>query len=241
MTLFLPRVSTLADASADIAASVPVDGAALASQLLGLFVFGMLGADALGFYLFDRPGLLRAIMKKRAWLLLAAALLCLSAFLMSRGDSREAPAGPTKVAFPRRAKPEEQERSQRRRTLPPEALTADGGATEQQRRDPLLWALPPNRKASVVVFEVAELKDSPVGQAWLDCMLARGGEAKGRASFQERFGIDPLEDVERVAVSSERVAVLSVTSGAARFDRIGWPSGPSATRAWFTRARPAPG
>jgi len=52
VTLFLPRVSTLADAAADIAGSRAVDVGALVSQLLGLFVFGM-AALSLGIHLFD--------------------------------------------------------------------------------------------------------------------------------------------------------------------------------------------
>jgi Cu-processing system permease protein len=52
VTLFLPRVSTLADAAADIAGSRAVDLGALASQLFGLLVFGM-AALSLGIHLFD--------------------------------------------------------------------------------------------------------------------------------------------------------------------------------------------
>jgi len=159
-------------------------------------------------------------MKKRAWLILAALLLALAAFLMSRGDREKTAAAPPKVTFPRRPKPEEDARRERRRTLPPAPAAPD--ATEvPKRRDPLLWALPSDPKKSAMVFEVSALKSSPVGQAWLDCLLARGGEQKGRSSFKQMFGIDPLEDVERVAVSSERVAVLSVSSGAAQIDRSG--------------------
>jgi hypothetical protein len=161
-------------------------------------------------------------MKKRVWLLLSLLLLALAAFLMSRGDRDKIAAAPPKVTFPRRPKPEEDARRERRRTLPPAPEAPD--ATEAPRkRDPLLWALPSDPKKSAMVFEVAELTNSPVGQAWLDCMLARGGEQKGRTSFKESFGIDPLEDVERVAVSSERVAVLSIAPGAAKFDKSGWP------------------
>jgi len=40
-TLLLPRVSTMADTAADLAASVPVDGLALGSRLAGLAVFAL--------------------------------------------------------------------------------------------------------------------------------------------------------------------------------------------------------
>jgi Cu-processing system permease protein len=41
VTLFLPRVSALADTASDIAGSAPIDHAALLSQLAGLAVFGV--------------------------------------------------------------------------------------------------------------------------------------------------------------------------------------------------------
>src|SRR6185503_14855808 len=53
VTLLLPRVSTLADASADLAASAPVDRAALGSELLGLAVFGF-AALAFGIFRFEQ-------------------------------------------------------------------------------------------------------------------------------------------------------------------------------------------
>ena len=52
VTLVLPRVSTLADASADLAASAPVDLGALGSELVGLAVFG-LAALAFGIWRFE--------------------------------------------------------------------------------------------------------------------------------------------------------------------------------------------
>ncbi|MRG97212.1 hypothetical protein GF068_35595 [Polyangium spumosum] len=53
VTLFLPRVSSLAHSAADIASSERVDSAALTSMLLGLVVFG-LSALSLGIHLFER-------------------------------------------------------------------------------------------------------------------------------------------------------------------------------------------
>lgn len=53
ITLLLPRVSALADASADIAASAAVNLDVLASQVAGLLVFG-LSALALGIHLFEQ-------------------------------------------------------------------------------------------------------------------------------------------------------------------------------------------
>jgi ABC-type transport system involved in multi-copper enzyme maturation permease subunit len=53
VTLFLPRVSTLANASSDLAGAVPIDGVALASQIAGLSVFGI-AALALGIHFFEQ-------------------------------------------------------------------------------------------------------------------------------------------------------------------------------------------
>lgn len=53
VTLFLPRVSTLANASSDLAGSLPLDGPALASQIAGLIIFGC-AALALGIHLFEQ-------------------------------------------------------------------------------------------------------------------------------------------------------------------------------------------
>jgi Cu-processing system permease protein len=53
VSLLLPRVSTLADASADLAASAAVDQVALLHELAGLAVFG-LGVMAFGIYWFEQ-------------------------------------------------------------------------------------------------------------------------------------------------------------------------------------------
>lgn len=53
ITLFLPRVSTLADAASDFAGSLPLDGPAVASQIAGLSIFGC-AALALGIHLFEQ-------------------------------------------------------------------------------------------------------------------------------------------------------------------------------------------
>ncbi len=53
VTLLLPRVATLANASSDLAGAIPLDGPALASQIAGLAVFGF-AALALGIHLFEQ-------------------------------------------------------------------------------------------------------------------------------------------------------------------------------------------
>jgi len=166
-------------------------------------------------------------MRRVGWLVAFVALLGLSAFLMSRGDKPQKPERVLKAEFPRFPKPWEEERNRKRRTLPPAAPRPGEEEGVLRKRDPLLVALPGEKGKSAVVFEVAALKESPIGQIWLDCMLERQAEAKargrGREDFKERFGIDLLQDVERVAMSSSKVAILSVAQGTARFDKTGWP------------------
>jgi Cu-processing system permease protein len=53
VTLLLPRVSTLADASAALAGSAPVDGAQLSRMLASLLAFA-LAALALGVWRFEQ-------------------------------------------------------------------------------------------------------------------------------------------------------------------------------------------
>jgi hypothetical protein len=165
-------------------------------------------------------------MRKWAWLVAFAALLGLAAFLMSRGDRPAKPERVLKAEFPRSPAPWEEQRNQQRRTLAPSPPLPGHEEGFSRKRDPLLVALPVEKNKSAVVFEVAALKESPIGQIWLDCMLARQAEddtrGRGRDKFKETFGLDPLEDVDRVAFSSGEVAILSVTKGAAHIERSGW-------------------
>lgn len=155
-------------------------------------------------------------MKRRAWLFAAAALLALAAWLMSRGDGKAKPAPEVKVEFPRHPKAEENARNERRRTLAPKP-TKNPAEEYRPRRDPLLTALPGTKGKSALVFEAGVLRDSPLGKLWLDCMLSKHDLAEmGR--LKEDYGVDVLQDIDRVAMSSERVAVISGSFSEARFD-----------------------
>jgi hypothetical protein len=159
-------------------------------------------------------------MKSRAWLLAAVLLLALAAVLMFRGDRAAQAKKPPAVAFPRHAKPEEQARNQRRRTLPPAPVKDDQEEGVRTKRDPVITALPTTPGKSALIFEANALKRSPVGELWLDCMLSQRGLDELKR-FKEKYGVDPLEDVERVAVSSESVGVLSGDFATARFEQLG--------------------
>lgn len=161
--------------------------------------------------------------RKGIWLVVAAALLGLSAWLMSRGDKEKPTVRPPKVEFPRYSRPEEHDRNRRRRTLPPLPSPSADAEGYRARRDPMLVALPTDPKRSAMVFEVEALKETPITKIWLDCLLAR--DDRDRMSLdrlKERFGIDPLEDVERVAVSSERLFMMQGSFENARFDDAQW-------------------
>lgn len=161
-------------------------------------------------------------MKRYSWLLIAVVLLGLASWFMARGDKPKRAQRDGEIDFRRFPRDEERLRNERRRTLPPARPREDApGPQIIVKRDPLLVALPTDRKKSTMVFEVAGLRDSPVGKVWLDCLMKREGK-RGLDKFQSEFGINPVEDVERVAVSSAPLMILSVNSDKLKFDQAGF-------------------
>ncbi|MHB8876885.1 MAG: hypothetical protein ACYC8T_24575 [Myxococcaceae bacterium] len=163
-------------------------------------------------------------LRKRQWLWLlgAAALLAAAALVMSLGD--EAPPTPvdaSRVEFPRSMQPDEVKRMVGRRSLPapvafpsfPEALPRPA----PRPRDPLLAALPSKVKRAAVVVEANALRHSPVGQLLLDCLLEPGGGELVR--FKEQSGIDPLQDLDRVAYADGSL-ILSGNFEKARWEEL---------------------
>jgi len=159
-------------------------------------------------------------MKRRAWLLAAVVLLACAAFLMRRGESKEKPAPVAHVEFPRSASPHEHKRNQARRTLAPAPLKDETKEGFRFKRDPVMTALPTAKGKSAMVFEAAALKESPIGRLWLDCMMSERS-AKELERFKNDVGVDLLNDVDRVAVSSQKVVILSGDFGAVHWDKIG--------------------
>lgn len=157
-------------------------------------------------------------MKRRAWLLAALVLLACAAFLMRRGESKEKPSPVAHVEFPHYARPEEHKRNQERRTLAPPPVKDDTKEGYRQKRDPVMTALPTTKGKSAMVFEAAALKDSPIGRLWLDCMLS-DRDARELERFKSDYGVDMLNDVDRVAVSSEKVMILAGNFGAVHWDK----------------------
>ncbi len=161
-------------------------------------------------------------MRRFAWLLVAVVLLGLAAFFMSRGDKPTRAKREGEIEFPRHPRDEEQLRNQRRRTLVPPPQPMKDQATEIiVKRDPLIMALPRDPKKSLVVFEVAGLRDSPVGKAWLDCLMKRDGK-RGLDNIQKEIGLNPLEDIERVAVSSAPLMLMTVPTEKLKLDERGF-------------------
>ncbi len=157
-------------------------------------------------------------MRHRAWLLAAVVLLGLAAWLMARGDDKATSAKKPRVEFPRHPRGPEVERSQRRRTLPP-SREVDPSQEQKPRRDPLLTALPTDKATSVVVFEASAIKESPAGKLWLDCMLANL-DMDSFEEIEDEFGIDVLEDIDRIAASSGALVVASGEFPSARLDSL---------------------
>ncbi|MGK3987776.1 hypothetical protein WME99_32340 [Sorangium sp. So ce136] len=159
-------------------------------------------------------------MRHRAWLLAAVLLLGLAAWLMSRGDSKATAPKKARVEFPRPPERPYVERDVRRRTLPPAPQTDPSVEHRRQsKRDPLLTALPTGRATSAVVVEASAIKESPAGKLWLDCMLAKGG-MDSFDELKDEFGIDVLEDIDRVAAASGPLVVVSGQFPSARLDSL---------------------
>lgn len=95
----------------------------------------------------------------------------------------------------------------------------------------MLAAMPSTFEHGAVVVEANAVRHSPVGQLLVDCFVSRdGGRMLDR--FRNEIGINPLEDVDRVAVVDESV-IVSGHFGAAdwkkMFETDGVPHGPNGT------------
>lgn len=159
-------------------------------------------------------------MKNVRYLLGAAVLLGLAAFSMSEP---EAPRLRRKaLEFPRYPRPHEIERREARKTLalpapkpvdagrPGEPATAGEAAAPGDLADPVLVALASSDELALVL-EAGALRDSPIGRMLLACqspeMLAE------LERFEERAGFRPLEQLDRVGVTSHDGKPVIVLSG----------------------------
>ncbi len=165
-------------------------------------------------------------MRRHRWLAAAALLLLLSAGLLSLVETE--PARPrARVAFPSHMREADWRRQQARRTVaPPPAAApapaarpgpADAAPEAPPRRDPFLLALPARPGDAVVVFEANALRHSRLGELFLACSGAADRRALER--FQRESGLDPLKDLDRVAVVGQSF-VVSGFFEKARWDRL---------------------
>ncbi len=156
--------------------------------------------------------------KKHLWLLVALLLLVVAAWLMW-SDKTDSFSDEKRVEFPNHLRTHERERlDERRRAL--SLLSQLGEVTEKKEmeRDPLLVALSgAAADGSHVVFEVAELKDTPIGKIVTDC-LARA-EKNPFDELEDESGLDAMDSVERVAVA-EDLFLLEGDFASADFDKL---------------------
>lgn len=164
-------------------------------------------------------------MRTRAiWLAAALTLLVIAAWLLSRHDSAPPPMRPAK-AQPQPARSEgEARRNDPRRTLEP--LMTDEEPTEgRPRRDALLAALPTDPRRFAMVYEVGALMDSPVMRAWVRCEIKRWSETgEAPPPTPDLFGLDPMTDVDRLAVSSDNLLVVEGELDNLALDGPAWTS-----------------
>jgi hypothetical protein len=138
----------------------------------------------------------------------AALLVAAAALLMRVGEGDPKPKSVRdRVPIPRRATHQDRERMTSRQTLdqmlPPRP--AEGETQRPARpRDPVLAALGGPFKKGAVVFEANAVRNSPIGQLLVDCINSED-DGEGLARLRERSGIDPLTDLDRIAVTDDMV------------------------------------
>ncbi|MBT6179597.1 MAG: hypothetical protein HOI23_20325 [Deltaproteobacteria bacterium] len=155
--------------------------------------------------------------RSNRWLVLGALLLCIGAWLMSQDD--EVIVGQTnQIEFPRYLTEKEVERLESRRMQPaqlPEKDFEDTDDGEQEEpRDPLLRAFGAGENTSLIVFETNAIRHSALGEGFLNCLGENAQE--GLSKIQNELGINPLEDIDRMALGDETV----MFSG--HFDNLQW-------------------
>jgi hypothetical protein len=156
--------------------------------------------------------------RRRLWLLLAVVLLALGALLMMSGQGEPEAPEPRQVEFPRRMRSQEWQRAEQRRVqvVQPQA-TPEAPAPPPRPVDPVLQALPRGEGKTAVVIEANAVRHSPIGELLLECLMNRRGRELER--FKEQTGVNPLEDLDRLAIMDEGV-VFSGHFGDARFKEL---------------------
>jgi hypothetical protein len=146
--------------------------------------------------------------RSRLPLVLAAGLAGVAALLFAVSDGPRAQAAPA-PAFPTHLRPAEYERLQQRRTLVPPVTPAARAEPDEEpppRRDPFLVALPTDPGRSLLVLEANALRHSRLGELFVDCVFAQAGKDP-LEPVRRDLGIDPLKDVDRLALAQDGVVL----------------------------------
>ena len=168
-------------------------------------------------------------MKRRRLAFLAAALVLfgLAAFLMARGDDAAEPEEKKVIEFPRSLRPAEVQRMNSRRTGigPAVPLAVEKSADlnppppPPQAADPVLAALGAGGDSkSAIVIEANALRYSPVGELLLECLKNRDG-GRRLERLKKLSGINPVEDVDRLALGDD-VVIVSGQFAKARWGQL---------------------
>lgn len=152
--------------------------------------------------------------RRRKWLLMAVPLLLAAAFFMSRGESETAVTH-REVDFPERIRPSEHRRLEARRVLPPAPLTFQPAAPARPQ-DPLLAALGAGKGNLALVIEANAIRHSPIGELLIQCFSSEGDPVR---KIREETGIDPLQDLDRIALTDEGV-ILTGNFQSAHFQKF---------------------
>jgi len=141
-------------------------------------------------------------------LAVSVVLLAVAAGLARCGDERLGVTAPKvkPVEFPReRALREERQQRRAAATAPPSTTPPPSTPSP---RDRLTRALSSPAQGGAVVFEVNALRHSPLVDALLKCRAQQqGDEMAGLDLLKTELGIDVTEDVDRVALDAEVLAV----------------------------------
>lgn len=146
-------------------------------------------------------------MRRRfGWLIAAAVLFAGAAWLMLRGEEEERVSTlRDRVSLPKRQESDDRMRAQQRRTwvapLPPDS----GMPTVAQvtPKDPLFTAILAKQGESAIVLEANAIRHSKLGELLVACMNRRGGLDR----FTNETGVDPLQDVDRIAAFDKALVV----------------------------------
>lgn len=143
------------------------------------------------------------------WLIVAALLLALGAWLMRGAEppERERP----EVRMPRQMNRDERERSDERRTWSPVVVSDAGVQTSQKARDPVLALMPTEVKELAVVAEFNAIMNSELGLLMNQCLF--GGEDDQMLSRLRDAGIDPLKTIDRVAMIDDAMVMTGDFKG----------------------------